>query len=74
MKTLTLSILLAAMALALPSEVHSQAPQPARTPLQQLQAIKAKNEKLLQTQAATLQKLEEMQLQAHQLKFFGKRT
>ena len=74
MKTIALFLLGTAFALALAADVRSQAAQLPRTPLEQLQAIKTENAKLLEKQAATLKKLEEMRLQAQQLKNFTKRS
>ena len=74
MKTIVLFLLCAAFAFALTADVRSQAAQPVATPLEQLQSIKAGNAKLLERQAATLQKLEEMRLQAQQIKNFTKRS
>jgi hypothetical protein len=62
--------------------LHSQAPAPAPaipaipagTPLQQLRVIRDQNTKLLEQQAATLQKLEELGKAAEQLKVFAKRS
>ena len=74
MKALSFFLLTVATALLLTADVRSQAPLPARTALQQLQEIKAQNKALLEKQAVTLQKLGELELQAQQLKFFGKRS
>jgi len=59
-----------------PAPLHSQgtAATPAKTPLQQLIELKAANEALLQQQQKTLQKLEEVKLQAEQLRIFTKRS
>lgn len=53
--------------------LRSQSPQPA-PPLQRMEAMKAQNEKLLETQAATLQKLDELMKEAQQLRIFARRT
>ncbi len=65
--TLVLSLLFGNVA-------HSQAPGVPQTAVQRLQAIRAKNKELLDRQTATLKKLEEIQLEAQQLKFLGKRA
>ena len=70
MKTL---LTLAAL-LALGLQLHSQAPVVAKSPLQTLQAIKQKNQELIEKQTATLQKLEALANDAEQLKIFGKRS
>jgi len=49
-------------------------PIPKGTPLQMLKAIRDANAKLLEKQAATLLKLEEMEKTAEQMKIFGKRS
>lgn len=72
MNKFTLPILAGVFALA--TSLHSQAPGAARTPLQELQDIKAKNQLQIEKQSALLPKLEELEKNAHQLKFFGKRT
>ena len=51
---------------------HSQAP--GFDPSPKLRALKATNAALIEKQAATLKKLEEMQKDAQQLKTFGKRA
>lgn len=53
------------------SEVPNAA---AKTPVQALQALKAQNQQLLERQAQMLLKLEELEKDAQQLKFFSKRT
>lgn len=76
MKTLGLSICAVALIAAFAAEnaAHSQAPVVPQTPVQRLEALAAKNKKLIETQQATLKKLEEMELQSQQLKFMGRRT
>ena len=75
MKTLLPLALSVAALLAFATNLHSQAPAAApQTPLQILQAMKAKNEDLIGKQTATLQKLDELEKEAEQLKIFGKRT
>jgi hypothetical protein len=77
MKTI-LAILAVAASIAV---VHSQAPQapvPAaaveKAPLQQLQAIRDANLKLLEQQAKTLLDIAKMEEVAQQLKILGKRS
>lgn len=76
MKTLLSLTLSVAALLALAANLHSQAPAPAapQSPLQILQAMKAKNQELIEKQTQTLQKLDEIEKEAEQLKIFGKRT
>ncbi len=87
MKTpLTLS-LTAATLLALGLNLHSQAPVPvapaaapvvaapaSKATLQSLQAMKAKNQELLEKQAQTLILLETLEKEADQMKIFAKRS
>jgi hypothetical protein len=89
MKTsLTLSLAAAAL-LALGLNLHSQAPVPlapvappvpvaapgtSKSTLQILQAMKAKNQELLEKQAQTLIQLETLEKEADQLKIFAKRS
>ena len=74
MKTF-LSLTLSATALfALALNLHSQVPAVPKSPLQILQAMKAKNQELIEKQTQTLQKLEDLEKESGQLKTFGKRT
>ena len=59
--------------LALAVNLHSQGIAP-KSPLDKLKDIKAKNAELLEKQTATLQKLDEIDKAAEQLRFFVKRT
>ena len=69
--------LLIALALALivtfAATVRSQTAAAAKTPLQQLQEMKAKNKAVLEKQEALLLKLEELHKDASQIKFLTKR-
>lgn len=71
MKTIfsTLLVLLAVVSL------QAQAPAPAagKTILQQLQEIKANNARLIDHQAATLKRLEELEKTSQSLKMLGRR-
>jgi|GEM_PF-4662441 len=60
--------------LALGNFAHSQVPLAPQTAAQKLQAIRARNKELIDRQTQTLKKLDEMQLEAQQLKFLGKRS
>ena len=73
MKTLTFAGLMAVLCLAWTGVLHSQGPAP-KTPLQQLEALKAQNQQLLEKQAATLTHLAEMEKLSAQLKVMGKRS
>jgi hypothetical protein len=73
MKTSTPTLITLAALLALAVNLHSQGIAP-KTPLDQLKALKAKNIELLETQKATLLKLDEMDKQAEQMRFFSKRS
>ena len=59
--------------LALAVNLHSQGVAP-KAPLDKLKDIKAKNTELIEKQNATLQKLDELDKAAEQLRFFVKRT
>lgn len=70
------SILILSVAAVLGMAVHvrSQAPAlSAKTPLQQIQDMKAVNKTTLEKQAALLIQLDELQKQAAQIKFLAKR-
>lgn len=73
MKALVFS-LVAVSVFMLGSVAHSQAPGVPQTTLQRLEALRAKNKELLDRQAETLKKLDEMEQQAEQVKFLGKRS
>ncbi len=73
MKT-ALLLLVCAIAFAFGNVAHSQAPAVPQTSLQRIEAMKATNKQLIERQTETLKKLEEMLLQAQQLKFLGKRS
>jgi hypothetical protein len=66
-------IVIAAVALGLGARVNSQAPNAPKTVLQQLQAMKAQNQALLEKQTALLLKLEDLNKEASQVKFLSKR-
>jgi hypothetical protein len=72
MKPGHLFLIVSAALLALAMNLHSQAPL-AKSPLEQLKIMKAKNAELLEKQKATLLKLDEMDKQAEQMRFFTKR-
>ena len=67
-------VLVAIGAFTLTQLAHSQAPAAAQTAAQRLQTIRAKNKEILDRQTETLKKLEELQLEAQQVKFLGKRS
>ena len=74
MKTL-LSLALSVVALlALAGNLHSQAPAAPQSPAQILQAMKAKNQEIIEKQTATLLKLDELEKEAEQIKVLAKRT
>ena len=74
MKTSTVSALIACCVFALSAQLYSQAPVTPKTPVQQLQELKAANARQIERQAATLLKLDELQKAAQQIKFLGKRS
>jgi hypothetical protein len=59
--------------LALAVNLHSQGIAP-KSPLDKLKDIKAKNAEQIDKQTATLQKLDEIDKAAEQLRFFAKRS
>ncbi len=77
---LRLSLLsIAAIALALPASLHAQEVNPTaavvpKSALERMQEVKAANARLLETQRATLLRLEELEKQARQLRIFTKRS
>jgi len=74
MKTLSIILWSAAVAVALSTSVHSQAPAAPKSQSEMLQTIKAENAKHLEKQAATLRKLDELAKEVQQLKIFGSRS
>ena len=72
MKTPILLLIVAAFTFG--ARVHSQNAAAPKTPLQQLQEMRAKNQLLLEKQTATLVRLDELHKQAAQLRFFTKRS
>ena len=62
------------LSVILTGSVFSQAAAGERMPIERLQEMKEQNQRLLEKQAATLQKLEEMAKEAEQLKFMSKRS
>jgi hypothetical protein len=68
----TALVILAAL-FALAFQLHSQGLQP-KSPIDKLRDIKAKNDTLLQQQTATLEKLDEIDKQAEQMRFLSKRS
>ena len=66
-------LLILALAAAFAFRVHSQSVTGAKSTLQQLQAVKAANQELLEKQAALMLKLDEIQKEAAQVKFLCKR-
>ncbi len=71
MKTLPLILAATLLLGAFLLRVESQGFGEAKTPLQQLQALKAENAKLLDRQAATLLKFDEVQKDASQMRIFA---
>ena len=74
MKTFISTSLAAAALLGFAMKLHSQAPGEPKSPLQSLQALKAKNVEIIEKQTQTLQKLDDIDKEAGQLKAFGKRS
>ena len=74
MKTLLTLSLSATALFALALDLHSQAPAAPKSPLEILQAMKAKNQELLEKQTQALQKLDDLEKESGQLKILGKRT
>lgn len=67
-------LLTGAVCLAFAPSLLSQAPQAGGSPKEQLQRIKATNQKIMEQQAATLQKLDELQKEAAQVRILARRT
>ena len=74
MKTLLSLALSVAALLALAADLHAQAPGAPKSPMQVLQAMKAKNQAIIEKQTQTLQKLDEIEKEAEQIKVLAKRT
>ena len=72
MKKFAPAIIAISALLGLGVNLHSQGILP-KTPVQKLKEIKAKNDEIIKTQNATLEKLDELDKQAEQMRFFVKR-
>lgn len=73
MKTPTFLLVLVAI-VGVAGSLRSQLPGAPKSPLQQLQAMKTQNQQLIEKQNATLQKLDELQKTASQIKVLTKRS
>ncbi len=73
MKTLTLSLIVAVSFMLGLERLQSQAPVPPKTSSEALRVVKAANERMLERQAATMLKLEELAKTAQQLRIFAAR-
>ena len=73
MKNFAFSLILAASIFSLGMNLHSQVPA-VKSPVDQLKALKLKNDELIQKQQAALTKLDEMEKQAEQMRFLSKRS
>lgn len=73
MKNYLPAFVAAALLMAWSINLHSQGVLP-KTPVDNLRTLKTKNAELIQTQQATLQKLDEMAKAAEQMRFFSKRS
>jgi len=73
MKTITLLVFAVLLALAVNRQSVGEGIIP-KSPLDKLKELKAKNAEIIDKQAATLQKLDELDKQAEQMRFFSKRS
>ena len=74
MKNAVLYILTIASLLVLTSRIHSFAQQANRSPRDILHALKDQNQKIIEQQNGTLQKLDDVSKDATQLRTFSRRT
>jgi hypothetical protein len=74
MRTFTHFTAIALAVCALTQPLHSQTARPVKSVREQLQDMKAANQKLLEQQAETLKKLDEVAKEASQLRIFVRRT
>jgi len=72
MKKFSPAIIAVAALLGLAVNLHSQGILP-KSPVEKLRAFKAKNDEIIKAQGATLEKLDELDKQAEQMRFFVKR-
>jgi len=72
MKKFAATLIAVSALLGLAVNLHSQGILP-KTPVQKLRELKAKNEEIIQKQNVTLEKLDELDKQAEQMRFFVKR-
>ena len=74
MKKTTITAALATFLLFGTGRLHSQAPQSGKSTFAILQSIKAENQDHIEKQQKTLQGLDDLELNASQLKIMGKRS
>lgn len=72
MKKFAPALIAVAALLGLAVNLHSQGVTP-KSPIEKLRTLKAKNEEIIKAQTATLEKLDELDKQAEQMRFFVKR-
>ena len=72
MKKFAPTLIAVSALLGLALNLHSQGILP-KTPVQKLHELKAKNDEIIQKQNTTLEKLDELDKQAEQMRFFVKR-
>ena len=72
MKKFAPAIIAVAALLGLAVNLHSQGIAP-KSPVDKLRALKAKNEEIIKAQSATLERLDEIDKQAEQMRFMSKR-
>ena len=71
---LVMAVTFASTSLTLHSQAPAPAALPAKSPLEQLKAIRDANAKLLEQQTKTLQQLDEMEKTSQSLKVLGRRA
>lgn len=72
MKKFAPALLAVSALLGLAVNLHSQGILP-KTPVQKLRDLKTKNDEIIKAQTVTLEKLDELDKQAEQMRFFVKR-
>lgn len=72
MKKFAPALIAVSALLGLAVNLHSQGIMP-KTPVQKLRELKTKNDEIIKAQTVTLEKLDELDKQAEQMRFFVKR-
>ena len=74
MRTSLLIAIAAAATIVGSTQLRSQAPVASQSPLEAVRAMRVQNQKLLEQQTATLQRLDELKKESAQMRIFARRS